>query len=120
MPGLSTAPARQTQLDNLPDITQNAYGFRACSGQALPLQRRASLRTGFPEDKSVNRRTIINALKYALAIGLLSYVVYSNWGYKEKVASQIQEGDVAADASSGRRSGSLVVVGTVKAYEENQ
>ena len=43
----------------------------------------------------MNKRFVLNTLKYALAIGLLTYVVWSNWGYSGKVAGRILPGEAA-------------------------
>lgn len=65
----------------------------------------------------MTRRTAINLLKYVLAIGLLTYVVYSYWGYKEKVAARIEVGGDATNGSASKpAAGALAVSGNVVSF----
>jgi len=53
----------------------------------------------------VNKRTLLNLLKYGLAIGMMVYVVWSNWGDARGTAGKIIVG--AADGD-GDVSGQVV------------
>jgi hypothetical protein len=59
----------------------------------------------------VNKRLLWNLLKYVLALGLLSYVVWSNWGDSRRVAARIVLGDTPSKG---------MVTGTVTAYTSGQ
>src|SRR5438105_8870033 len=41
----------------------------------------------FHEERRVKKKLAVNLLKYALAVGLLTYVVWSNWGEDDQVGS---------------------------------
>lgn len=61
----------------------------------------------------MSKRILWDASKYLLAFGLLTYVVWSNWGYSTRVAGRVA--DPAAEAAAS--ADPLAVSGTVVAYE---
>ncbi len=64
----------------------------------------------------MKKKTAINLLKYALAVGLLVYVIWSNWGYRDHAAKLISDHDNLARMKE--KSGVPTIVGTVVAYEK--
>lgn len=42
----------------------------------------------------MSKRTVLNVCKYLLAAGLMTYVIWSNWGYPERVADRVVPGFV--------------------------
>jgi uncharacterized protein (TIRG00374 family) len=59
----------------------------------------------------VKRRLVANSLKYALAFGLLIYVVWSNWGDPRGTAGRIV---VGGETEKGK------ITGTVLSYQPNE
>ena len=66
----------------------------------------------------MSRRTALNLLKYLLAGGLLTYVIWSNWGQSGRVASRIQVVDAGKQPASDE--GQPTVVGTVRQFDADE
>ena len=58
----------------------------------------------------MTKRVAVDSLKYLFSIGLLAWVVYSNWGYSQRVALQVKVG-THPDSS---------VLGTVVSYQPGE
>ena len=66
----------------------------------------------------MNKKLVINLLKYALAVGLLGWVIWSNWGSPDRVASVIA--DESTTEEQTEHSGTPALVGTITSYDEGQ
>ncbi len=66
----------------------------------------------------MNKKLVINLLKYALAVSLLSYVIWSNWGQPHRVAKVVS--DKASAAKQEDQAGAPTLTGKIVSYQEGQ
>lgn len=112
----------QTRLDTSAIFLQNARTLaRRAAGQAGVNAIPPCVAARIPElpdrDTLVSKRHFWDIFKYVLAGSLLTYVVWSNWGYPDRVAGRI----VAAPAANlASPDDPPTIVGRVAAYSPNQ
>ncbi len=56
----------------------------------------------------MNKKLFLNLLKYVLAVGLLSWVIWSNWGARDRVAAKIGDDPDQAAKSAATVTGNIV------------
>jgi hypothetical protein len=66
----------------------------------------------------VNKKLILNLLKYILAVGLLTWVIWSNWGYRDRVAATVCGDSSITDQTA--HLGKPALTGTIVSYREGR
>jgi uncharacterized protein (TIRG00374 family) len=69
---------------------------------------------GAVKDHCVNKKLAVNLLKYAVAVALLTWVIWSNWGYRDRTAATISDASSISDQTA--HAGKPTFEGTVVAY----
>src|SRR5258708_5462108 len=86
-------------------------------GRAIHHSVAARIREQPARDQLVSKRLFWDVFKYVLAGGLLSYVVWSHWGYPDRVAGRIV---LAPKPDATESDEPPTIVGRVAAYAPNQ